>query len=99
MRYQYSLKVPRCQFKEMDQGHEMRFLVLTRVAKRRFLGLNRMTVHPYPNFPLGFLPSPTTATEGLEIKKISEVTFLRPVKEKFVANSQNLVTKHKLVIK
>ena len=65
----------------MDQGHEMRFLVLNRVGKRRFFGLNRMAVHPYPNFPLGFLPAPTTATEGLEIKKKSEVTFLRPVKK------------------
>ena len=35
---------------------EMRFLILNRVAKRMFFGLNRMAVHPYPNNPLGFLP-------------------------------------------
>ena len=41
-------------------GHEKRFLILNRVVKRRFFGLNRMAVHPYPNFHLGFLPSPTS---------------------------------------
>ena len=41
-------------------GNEMRFLILNRVAKKGFFGLNRMAVHPYPNFHLGFLPSPTT---------------------------------------
>ena len=66
----------------MDQDHEMRLLVLNGVAKRMFFGLNRMALHPYPNFPLGFLPSPTTATEGLKIKKKSEVTFLRPLKKR-----------------
>ena len=37
---------------------EMRFLILNRVAKRMFFGLNRMAVHPYPNNPAGFLPYP-----------------------------------------
>ena len=41
-------------------GNEMRFLFLNRVAKRGFFDFKTMAVHPYPNFHLGFLPSPTT---------------------------------------
>ena len=57
--YYYNL-IPWCQFKEMDQGHEMSFLILNREVKRMFFCLNRMKVwrpfgnKPYPNFPSVF---------------------------------------------
>ena len=55
--YYYFNLIPWCQFKEMDQRHEMSFLILNREVKRMFFCLNRMKVwrpfgnKPYPNFP------------------------------------------------
>ena len=56
-------------------GNEMTFFILNRVAKRRFFGLNRMAVHPYPNFYLGFLPSPTTHCHREFILILQDQTF------------------------
>ena len=56
-------------------GNEMQFLILNRVAKRRVFALNRMAVRPYPNFHLGFVPSPTTHCHREFILILQDQTF------------------------
>ena len=49
--------IPWCQFKEMDQGHEMSFLILNREVKRMVFCLNRMKVwRPFGTKPLPKIP-------------------------------------------
>ena len=51
-----------CQFKEMDQGHEMNFLILNREVMRMVFCLNKMKVwrpfgiKPLPKFPSSVPP-------------------------------------------
>ena len=67
--YYYNL-IPWCQFKEMDQGHEMSFLILNREVKRMVFCLNRMKVwrpfgnKPLPKLPFSVPPVPIPATPG-----------------------------------
>ena len=71
--YYYFNLIPWCQFKEMDQGHEMSFLILNREVKRMVFCLNRMKVwRPFGNKPLPSVvklpfsvpPAPIPATQG-----------------------------------
>ena len=69
--YYYFNLIPWSQFKEMDQGHEMSFLILNREVKRMFFCFNRMKVwkpfdiKPLPKFPFSVSrPHTIPATPG-----------------------------------